>query len=269
MFKEKDYLVVGLTTYNIHLLKLSVPALASLGNHIFLIIHNDNPRYLVTKTMIRHLGFKGKLNIINNKINSGLLSSRLNILSSIEQLKNKPKWMMFVNDDDILLDATIPDNKIDNCAIIQNSVVLRNSLSDLLKYADNPKSYFLDHDDENISLNNPNIGLAGTLIQTNVMIACGQRIYTALDKIHTINTGLNFIPPTDEMMWECLNLYIKTFCPNNPPIYMDKVNYILNRLDTCKKKYSKYVVPQKNAEQTYSELLTLYKKTFLEIFTNK
>ena len=80
MFRQKSRVIVGLTTYYNENLIISMSGLARLGKNITLVIHNDNPDIKLSRRRIRHMGFQGRLHIINSDYNKGTLDSRLEII---------------------------------------------------------------------------------------------------------------------------------------------------------------------------------------------
>ena len=133
MFHRSRNLIIGLTTFNHEFLRLSVSGLRRFSKKITLVIHNDNPCVRLTRRMVRKLGFRGRLHIINSKDNMGLFYSRVAILNYIQDNKISGEWFMFANDDDVVLNTNIPDVAEQNFAIIGNSVVIKSRLLDVLR----------------------------------------------------------------------------------------------------------------------------------------
>ena len=65
MMRRKPNIIVGLTTFNNEMLRISVPALGKIRQKFTLIVHNDNPMTTVSRRQIRKLGYCGDLQIIN------------------------------------------------------------------------------------------------------------------------------------------------------------------------------------------------------------
>ena len=131
MMRRKPNIIVGLTTFNNEMLRISVPALGKIRQKFTLIVHNDNPMTTVSRRQIRKLGYCGDLQIINANENVGELRARLAIIDAAQALN--PDWIIFCNDDDIMTDIEIPNVSDDNFAIIQNAIILRHRVGDLLR----------------------------------------------------------------------------------------------------------------------------------------
>lgn len=204
MLKKKNHIIIGLTTFNTELLRISIPALARLKSDIYLIINNNNPDVHIANRQIRRLGYRGKMHIIN----TGTSNPKINILHEIDKRRIKSNWMLFIDDSGILTNIDIPPVSDSNYAVMQNTIVIKRRITDLLRVIDNPNNYVID--DINVAVEKPHIGLTGTLLRTGLATAVGK-----LDDIES-----------DEMLWTALGTYAKTLNPLASAIYMDSVNYI-------------------------------------------
>lgn len=267
MLSKKNYIIIGLTTFDTEFLRISVPAIAKLKQKIYLIVHNDNPNAKVTNYQIRRLGYRGPLHIINSSKNFGPLESRLNILFTINDLKIISDWMVFVDDDDIITNVDIPVVQPNNFAIMQNMAIIKRRLLDLFKVMDNYKNYTID--DDNIVLERPHIGISGTMVRTGIMIHLGELIDTIIDKIHEIDDSLGYRAPDDAMLWSYLNMYTKHQSIMSAPIYMDRVNYIATNLDSVNHKYGKRLLPPENQQKYFEGAMRRYCKLFEDTLKEK
>lgn len=257
MFGKKKRVIVGLTTYYNENLMISMSGVARLPyNNMVLIIHNDNPDTKITARKIRHMGYRGKLYIINSEYNTGLRSSRMAIIDFVQQHKIKSDWFVFLDDDDVLLNIEVPSVSEKHFAIIQNMAVIRTRLIDVLRVIQKPHSIVFD--DENVYVVRPHIGLCGTLVRTNVMLRLGQVLHTAQSVFSDIDEGLGFIAPVDIAMWSALNIVAHDMKTNTTPIYMDTVNYIATDIDTASTKYGKPIQPSKNSKQQILSVIAKY-----------
>ena len=257
MMRKKNNIVVGLTTMNTELLKISVPALGKLCQKFMLVIYNDNPMATVSRRQIRKLGYCGDLQIINGVENIGTLRARMAIAdAAIRTGNNYPDWFIFCDDDDMLVNLDIPNVSNDNFAIIQNAVIIRHRVCDLLRVMENPSDF--DIDGENVELARPHIGFAGTLIRAKVIYGLFGAIQKIMDAIQKIDDGLDWRPPVDAMMWSFTNIFAKHENPDAVPIYMDKINYIKNEIDTPRMKYGRLAHPIRNAVEHYRRALAKY-----------
>ena len=245
MFKRKKPVVVGITTVYHECLGISVPGVSKLGRNVILVIYNDNPDVKLTRRQVRKYGYRGKLFIVNGAEKQGQLRARLVILNAVQRYGIKAEWLVFTDDDDILLSADVPHVADNNFAILQNMVVLRTRLVDVLRVLRDSTNYKVDN--ENVYLIRPHMGLAGTLVRINTALQMGDVLYRCMDKIWEIDASLGMRPPVDMMMWSALNIVARAKNDFAAPIYMDKVNYIAVDLDTAREKYGMRLPTGKNA----------------------
>ncbi|MDW3024290.1 MAG: hypothetical protein R8N50_01215 [Alphaproteobacteria bacterium] len=256
MFHKKAQVIVGLTTFYDEFLGLSVPGLAKLGSDFILIIYNDNPNIVVKKRRIRDLGYRGGLYVINGDYNKGQLGARLAILDFARKHKLKSDWFVFADDDDILTSLNVPKVSQNNFAIIQNMVVVRTRLIDVLRLMRDSGNYVVDN--ENVRQVRPHIGLAGTLVRYNAIMRMADVLNSTMQNISVIDESLSFRPPVDMMMWSALNIIARHDAEASTPIYMDTVNYIAIDIDTCPIKYGMRLAPTKNASLQISRAIAKY-----------
>lgn len=254
--RKKNNIVVGLTTVNTEMLAVSVPALGRLRAKFTLVIYNDNPMATVSRRQIRKLGYCGDLQIINGLENIGTMRARMAVVDAAATAGINPDWFLFCDDDDIVVDLDVPNVSSDNFAIIQNAVIIRHRVGDLLRVMANTSDY--DIDGENVELARPHIGFAGTLIRANVLNRLFKIMDTVTDAIQKIDDGLDWRPPVDAMMWSYVNMFAKHENPDAVPIYMDKINYIKNNIDTPRMKYGRLARPMRNEPEHYRRALAKY-----------
>lgn len=254
MMRKKNNIVVGLTTFNTEMLGISVPALGKLRQKFMLIIYNDNPMTNITRRQIRKLGYCGDLTVINSDENIGEFRARMAIVDAAREMR--PDWIVFCDDDDILSDIDIPNVSDDNFAVIQNAIILRHRVGDLLRAMENPND--IEPDGENTELVRPHVGLAGTPVRVNILFGLARTLPDLYDMIHKIDEKLDFYPPVDAMMWNFVNIYARHQNHNAVPIYMDKINYIKNELDTVRIKYNLLAKPARNIREHYHRALDKY-----------
>ncbi|MBR5154079.1 MAG: hypothetical protein IKW57_04800 [Alphaproteobacteria bacterium] len=257
MFSNKANCVIGITTRYNEYLNISVPGLAQLSNNFVLVIYNDNPDTELNKKQIRKLGYDGPLFIINNKHNVGTRQARLNIIKFITDKKLNAQWGIFLDDDDMLVNLTIPCVDDDNWAIIQNMAVIKTRLIDVIGFANNPQ-YDLTPDGKNVLMVRPHLGLAGTLIRMPVLKRMAALFDSIAEKISDIDESVNWRPPVDEMMWNAVNIIAKHDNKDALPIFMDTINYVKTALDTADEKYGQPIRPAKNSLAQIDRILEKY-----------
>ncbi len=256
VFRKKVRVIVGLTTYYNENLMISMSGLSRLRGDCVLIIHNDNPDTKVSYQQIRDMGYKGKLYIINSEYNTGLLNSRLSIINFVKQHDIRADWFIFVDDDDILLNIDIPNITEKHFAVIQNMLVIRTRIVDVLRAIQNPAS--ISCDEENVYTVRPHIGMAGTLIRKDILLRFATVLHDALPVISDIDESLGFRPPVDIAMWSAMNIIAHDINPDSTPIYMDTVNYIATDVDTAPVKYGLPIQPKKNPKQQIIAAIAKY-----------
>lgn len=254
MVRRKSNIIVGLTTFHNEMLQISVPVLSKIRDKFTLIIYNDNPMTTLTKRDIRKYGYCGALYVINTNENIGELRARMEIVEAARGLN--PDWFIFCNDSDLLIDVSVPNVSDDNFAVVQNALVIRHRIADLLRAINNPTD--IDADGENIELLRPNMGLVGTPIRAKTMFGLCRYLSTITESVCEIDDGLDFYPPFDAIMWNFVNVYAKSVNPNAVPIYMDKINYIKNKIDTARMKYGRLAKPARNVNEHYRRALDKY-----------
>ncbi|MDE5615715.1 MAG: glycosyltransferase [Alphaproteobacteria bacterium] len=256
MLRKKNLVVVGLTTFNTEMLKISVSAIARIKSNFTLIIHNDNPNQTVTVRTIRKIGYRGRLHIINSTQNIGLRAARLRILDAAGKYAPSAEWIIYIDDDDILLSADIPSVGTNNFAVIQNSLVVRRRVSDLITATCQPQS--LCPDGDNIVLMRPYLGLGATAVRIDIMRAAANILHAAGARLDEIDASLEYRPPVDIMMWNALNSYARHTDPNAAPIYMDSVNCIRNGIDSAAIKYGRPLTAPRNSAAAVNRALARY-----------
>ncbi len=229
MMRHKYDLIVCLTTFHHEFLKLSVSGLRGINKKTLLIIHNDNPCKKLTKKHVRKLGYHGKLIIINNPDNLGLLQTRIAAIEHIKTHKISSKWIMFANDDDIILNTKVIDIADSTFAIMGNSVVISSNLLDILRLMENAQDYTIDNADN--FLKAPNIGMAGTFIKFDIMLDYAEFLKHITEKLQETISNTHFVPPIDLIMWHILVEYMRVNYPAMSPIYMNQTNYLMTKLN--------------------------------------
>lgn len=230
MLRRKNLVVVGLTTFNTEMLKISVSAIARIKSKFLLIIHNDNPTDTVTVRDIRRMGYRGYLHIINNPENVGLRRARLRILDAAGQRAPGAQWIIYVNDDDILLNTDIPVVADNIFAVLHSNLIVRHRVSDLITAISHPEK--ITPDGENVIMARPNVGLGGTAVCMDIMRGAANVMHAAAANLDSIDTQLGAHAPVDAVMWMALNKYARETRPDAAPIFMDSVNCIRNGIDS-------------------------------------
>lgn len=256
MLCKKIHPVVGLTTFNTELLQISIPALGKINQKFTLIVHNDNPGHTVTRNTVRRLGYRGALHIINSDTNVGLLRARMAIAQLAKRACGDAQWIMFADDDDIVTGIETPCALPENFAVIQNMLVLRTRMLDVLRAVANPESVVADGND--IVLQRPHVGFVGTLMRMNVACEMMAALEPYLDKIAEIDASLDYVAPWDAIMWSWLRMYAAHKNTSAVPIFMDKINYIKVAIDTAAAKYGRAALPAHQLDAQYAHAVARF-----------
>lgn len=229
MARQKQNLVIGLTTFSHEFLKISGAGLARVPKNTVLVIYNDNPCRPLKHRTIRKLGFRGQLHIINTDENVGIIRARVAILNYIYKNKIDASWMMFANDDDIVMNVAVPQVDESIFAIMGNAVVIRQRVLDILRVMDNPDDYTVDGVDTQLYA--PHIAMAGTFMRTKYVLEFGTFLSEIMPGITEITSDLPFVIPADVIMWNMFVEYMRKYHPEMSPIYMNQTNYLMTKLN--------------------------------------
>ncbi len=224
MLRTKNNIIVAITTHHNEMLRISVRALSRLRSEFLLMIYNDNPSVRLTARCVRRMGYRGRLRIINGCRDCGELLSRLEILQDIKHRQIKSDWIIFVNSGDVLRSVGVPVVTPDIFAVVQSRVVLRGTMLDCLRFVECPWGY--DFNNGEFDMVCPNLGVAGTPLRTSVMVGLSDLLIGHMDKIAGIDASL---PSAvfDTIMWNWAMGFVRAYCPQMTPIYMDSANYLV------------------------------------------
>lgn len=232
MARSDNHLVVGLTTFNHEFLGLSIPGLVRAGKNTTLIIYNDNPCRTLTHRDIRKFGFRGRVHIINTDENIGVIRARIAIMDYIRENKITAPWIMFANDDDIILNTCVPNIDKNTFAVMGNAVMIGGRLLDVLRVMASPTDYTIDGTDTKFFA--PYISMAGTFIRMDIMSEFGGFLSTVLADITDIISDMPFNVPSDLIMWNMLVEYMRISHSDMSPIYMNQTNYLMTKLNNTR-----------------------------------
>ncbi len=229
MIRTGINLVVALTVFNHEFLKLSVSGLRNMSKNAMLVIFNDNPCRRISARDVRRLGYRGKLHIINTDKNYGAFGARIAIVEYLRRTKNNADWVMFANQDDVVLNTVPPHVSNDVYAIMGNAVTVRTRLADVLRIMDNPHDYTIDGVDTLVLA--PNIGMAGTFIRMDCICGYSEFMSDLTDQINSLLSDIPFVPPIDLIMWTCFTEYMRQYHPDMSPMYMNQNNYLMTKIN--------------------------------------
>ena len=245
---NKPRIIVAITTFDLNTLNVSVPPLRRFGRQITLVIHNDNPARQMTEYMVRKMRPWGKTYIINSEKNFGELESRLRTIEFIRDKKIPGDWIVFLDDDDVLIDAGVPNVDSNTFAVIQNATTISDNFSDVFKISPSWT------DGTPIGKTGPHFEITGTTIRANILFEFTDLMRPIMPYICKILSHSRYRVPISAMMWSGLNTMVRTIYPTMSAIYMNRTNYVSIHLGHAKAKYGKTVPTGAGATKTIATM---------------
>ena len=256
MFTRKPSLIIAITTYDIDALRLSVPAVRRCTRDATLVIHNDNPDIELSRDFVRKLGWRGALHIINSATNVGEFESRIAVLEYIEKENIPCEWVIFVDDDDALIDANVPMVSELTFAIIQNATVISEKITDIFKIT--PKWV----NGSEYGKTGTHFDIVGTLIRRDIAIEFAHFMRSILPEIIKTAHSFKYRVPVGAVMWAGLNTFVRMVHPEMSAIYMNQTNYVSIKLGHATQKYKMRTVPATSAKTFNSNVIKKYTEMF-------
>jgi len=242
MFTKKPTVIIAITTYNIDALRISVPSIRRCARGATLIIHNDNPNIELTRKFVKRLGWHGKVHIIQSKINTGEFESRIAILEYIIEKKIISDWIVFVDDDDALIDATVPPVSESTFAIIQNATTISENITDIFKIT----PQWVNGSD--CGTTGAHFDITGTLIKYDTAKKFVTFMRSMLPAILQMSRHFKYRVPAGAIMWIGLKTLMQITEPKMSVIYMNKTNYVSIKIGRPTQKYGLRSAPTNYAK---------------------
>ena len=255
MFNRHPHLVVVITTFDLDALRVSLPPLRRLGHKFSLIIHNDNPAMNLRRGTMRKMYPRGKVHIINSEKNFGEIESRIRSVEYIRDNKIPCDWIIFCDDDDVLIDVGIPNVAQNIFAIVQNATTIAESLTDVFK---------ISHAWANgapVGKTGPHFDINGTMIRAHVFFEFAEFLRTVMDDILTLMSRTKYRVPISTLLWAGLNAFVRVRHPEMSPIYMNRTNYVAIKMGRAITKYGRTIPNNATAHKAVSETI----KKFTEL----
>ena len=256
MFNKKQNLVIAITTYDIDALRISVPPVRRCARDATLVIYNDNPNIELSRQFVRKLGWRGTLYIKNTEKNLGEFESRIAVLEYIVDEKIPCDWVLFVDDDDALIDATVPHVSESTFAIIQNATTISEKLTDIFKIT--PKWI----GDSACGKTGPHFDITGTFVRYDVAAGFAKFMRAILPETVDLARALKYRAPVGAILWTALNTLMRVTHPEMSAIYMNQTNYVSIKLGHATKKYGMRVAPGNCARAFNATVIKKYAKMF-------
>lgn len=249
MFSRKPHVVVAITTFDLDALRVSLPPIRKMGGKFTLVIHNDNPNKNLTRRMVRKMHPRGKIYIINEDKNYGELESRIRTIEFIRDNNISCEWIMFIDDDDVLIDFGVPNVDNNSFAIVQNATTVSDSVTDILKISANWARGTV------AGQTGPHFDINGTLVRTNVLFEFAEFMRTVMPYTAKIILQTRYRVPISTLLWAGLNTFVRARHPEMSPIYMNRTNCVLIKMGHAKTKYGKTVPRGTVAHRTITNII--------------
>jgi hypothetical protein len=218
MFNKRQNLVVAIINSDMDAMRVSVPPLRRFGRKFGLVIFNNYADAKFLLRMVRNLGWRRKLQIVNSEKNLSDMDAYIATIDSVRDSKINAEWIMFIGDTDVLIDACVPKVSDDVFAIVQNATTISDSHIDLFKI--NP-AWVRGTD---CGKTGPHFEINGTMIRTNVLFEFVDFIRPILIQAKKIIREEKCSPSM--AIWEMLNTMMRARHPEMSPIYMNQTNYV-------------------------------------------
>ncbi len=249
MFNHKPHLIVAITTMDLDALRLSLPPLGRLRQKFTLVIHNDNPAMCLGRGTVRKMYPRGKLHIINTEQNVGELESRIKTIEYIRD-KNIPcDWIIFVDDDDVLIDVGIPSVGENIFAIVQDATTLYESLTDIFKISN---KWTLGAP---VGKTGPHFDITGTTIRAKILFEFAEFMRRIMPDTGKLLANTKYRVPVSTLLWAGLNAFVRNRHPDMSPIYMNRTNYVAIKMGRATTKYGHIIPTNATAHKAISETI--------------
>jgi len=255
MFKAKPHIVIAITTIDFDALRVSLPPLQRLRDKFTLVIHNDNPAMKLRRGAVRKMYSRGKLHIINVEQNLGELESRIATIEYIRDKKIPCDWIIFADDDDVLIDIGVPNIDNNKFAIVQNATTVSENLTDIFKIS---RKWTVGAP---IGKTGPHFDITGTLIRAEILFEFAEFMRTILDQTGKLLSQTKYRVPASGILWAGLNAFVRARHPKMSPIYMNRTNYVSIKIGRATTKYGKTVPNNASAHRVVVDTI----KKFTEL----
>lgn len=249
MFGHKPHLVVAITTMDLDALRVSLPPLRRLRQKFTLVIHNDNPVMQLGRGMVRRMYPRGKLHIINTDQNLGELESRIKTIEYIRDNKIPCDWIIFADDDDVLIDVGIPSVGENIFAIVQDATTIYESLTDIFKISN---KWTLGAP---VGKTGPHFDITGTMIRAKILFEFAEFMRGIIPDADKLLANTKYRVPISTLLWAGLNAFARVRHPDMSPIYMNRTNYVAIKMGRATTKYGRTIPNNATAHKAISETI--------------
>ncbi len=254
MFKTKPHIIVAITTFDSDALRVSLPPMRRLHQKFSMVIHNDNPGTRLTRWKLYGIRPRGKLYIINSEQNVGEFESRIRIIEYIRDKKIPCDWIIFVDDDDVLIDTDAANVDKNIFAIVQDVTTLTESITDIFKI-----SPTWTHDAP-IGKTGPRFDITGTMIRAHALFEFVDFMRTIVGDTNELLAHTKYRMPISTLMWAGLCTFMHVRHPEMSPIYMNRANYVAIKMGRGTTKYDKIIPNTPAAHRAVSDTIKKFTK---------
>ena len=226
MFKNKKNLVIAITTADLDALRISVPPLRDFAHCATLVIYNDNSDTKLTRPVIKKLGWRGQVHIINADQACGELQARIGLMKFIVAHCADAEWTQFVNDTDVLINTEIPDVSKNAFAVVQNATILSNKVTDIFKISHKWAT------GTEYGKTGPRFDIAGPILRTMFLGEFCAFLEPLVPQIEKLAGKAHNQPSVGAIMWAALTAFMRARYPYTAPIYMNRTNYVAITMGT-------------------------------------
>lgn len=224
MFKRNPQIVVAIKTNDLDALRISVPPLRRFARKFSLIIFNANSENKLTRRMVRKVFPRGAVHIINSEQSVGELESILKITEFVQHKNISCDWIMFLDDNDVLIDFWTPNVGNNVFAVVQNATTISESVTDIFKISPNWAR------GAPIGKTEPRFAINGTMIRGNIMFEFMEFMRDMIPQTLRIINKTRYYVPISTMLWAGINAFMRIRHPNMSPIYMNRTNCVIVNL---------------------------------------
>ena len=224
MFKRNPHIVVAIKINDLDALRISVPPLRRFARKFTLIIFNANSENKLTRRMVRKIFPRGKVHIINSEQSIGELESMLTITEFVQNENIPCDWVMFVDENDVLIDFWTPNVGNNVFAVVQNATTISESVTDLFKISPAWAR------GAPIGKTEPRFAINGTMIRGNIMFEFMEFMRDMIPQTLRIINKTRYYVPISTMLWAGINAFMRIRHPNMSPIYMNRTNCVIVNL---------------------------------------
>ncbi len=223
MFKHKPRVTVIITVYNFDALRMSVPVLRRCGHGFDLVVCNYNSNITLTRKRMRHIGWRRRVYIVNADKCNGEFESRIHAIEFIKLKGIKSDWILFLGENDVLLDVSVPVIDPGVFAILQRHVVLSQHVGDIFKIC---RAW---RNGTDVGRVETHIDICGTLVRSGVLFEYIAFLAPFIPQLRILLRQTHNRIRSGVVFWHGLGMFMRQLHPETSAIYMNQINYVSTR----------------------------------------